>query len=234
MIKAILFDLGQTLVDSADGFRAAEKEAQVKIFSDIAVTSWEEFLSKYRELRKNFHKKSNFSRTAMWKALYEHYYQETDMKLLKKLEDEYWKKVKAETRLFPETYQVLKALSPNYQLALITNAQGENTWEKHRLRKFPKLEMLFKVIIVAGEFGIPPKPDPVPFLKCLERLDIDYSEAVYVGDDWRIDICGARNVGIQPIWIQHESVGRSWPAEETSVPIITTLNPLLNFESILP
>jgi FMN phosphatase YigB (HAD superfamily) len=29
MIKAILFDFGQTLVDSSNGFRAAEKEAQV-------------------------------------------------------------------------------------------------------------------------------------------------------------------------------------------------------------
>ena len=28
MIKAILFDWGQTLVDSAQGFRAAEKQAQ--------------------------------------------------------------------------------------------------------------------------------------------------------------------------------------------------------------
>ena len=32
MIKAILFDFGQTLVDSADGFRAAETIAKEKIF----------------------------------------------------------------------------------------------------------------------------------------------------------------------------------------------------------
>jgi len=32
MIKAILFDFGQTLVDSTKSFREAEKEAQVKIF----------------------------------------------------------------------------------------------------------------------------------------------------------------------------------------------------------
>jgi phosphoglycolate phosphatase-like HAD superfamily hydrolase len=28
MIKAVIFDFGQTLVDSAGGFRKAEKEAQ--------------------------------------------------------------------------------------------------------------------------------------------------------------------------------------------------------------
>ena len=30
MIKAIIFDFGQTLVDSADGFRSAEKIAKEK------------------------------------------------------------------------------------------------------------------------------------------------------------------------------------------------------------
>ena len=36
MIKAILFDFGQTLVDSADAFRAAEKEAKDRLFAQIS------------------------------------------------------------------------------------------------------------------------------------------------------------------------------------------------------
>ena len=32
MIKAVIFDFGQTLVNSADGFRTAEKQAQDKLF----------------------------------------------------------------------------------------------------------------------------------------------------------------------------------------------------------
>lgn len=233
MIKAILFDLGQTLVDSADGFRAAEKQAQKRIFSDFGCTQWEDFISEYRRLRTTFHDRSDFSRRAIWQALYERYGQEPDMRLLEKWEDGYWETVKAETTLFPETERVLEGLASEYPVALVTNTQGQKTSGKHRLSQFPELERFFKVIIVAGESGVPPKPDPVPFLLCLERLGIQHSEAVYVGDDWRIDICGARNVGIQPIWIQHQSVHRSWPAVETSAPIITSLDPLLSLESIL-
>ncbi len=44
MIKAVLFDFGQTLVDSAHGFRTAEKEAQTRIFSDVSLTAWKNFL----------------------------------------------------------------------------------------------------------------------------------------------------------------------------------------------
>ena len=47
MIKALLFDFGQTLVDSADAFRAAEKEAQGRLFAEMSPDtkglSWEEF-----------------------------------------------------------------------------------------------------------------------------------------------------------------------------------------------
>lgn len=233
MIKAILFDFGQTLVDSADGFRAAERESQIKLFSDLAITSWEEFLSNYRRIRKRFHAKSNFSRKSIWHEVYTHYGQKPHLKLIEKWEDDYWEKVRSETKPFPETEQVLKNLSSKYRLAMITNTQGQKISRKHRINEYPEIERFFDLIIVAGESGVPPKPDPAPFLLCLERLGIGHSEAVYVGDDWRIDICGARNVGIQPIWIQHHSVHRSWPAVETSVPIITSLDTLLSLKSIL-
>jgi len=233
MIKAILFDFGQTLVDSADGFRAAERESQIKLFSDLAITSWEEFLSNYRRIRKEFHAKSNFSRKSIWREVYTYYGQNPHLKLIEKCEDDYWEKVKSETKPFPETERVLKDLSSKYRLAMITNTQGQKISMKHRINKHPEMERFFDPIIVAGEYGVPPKPDPAPFLLCLQRLGIGNSEAVYVGDDWRIDICGARNVGIQPIWIQHRSVRRSWPAVETSVPIITSLDTLLSLKGIL-
>ncbi len=232
MIKAVFFDFGQTLVDSADGFRAAEKEAEVGIFRDIGLTSWDEFLSNYRRIRKDLHERSNFSRKAIWREVYQHYRREPDLQRLGKWEDDYWETVKARTALFPETKRVLKDLAPKYQLALITNTQEQRPSGKHRLSQFPELEKFFKVIIVAGESGVPPKPDRTSFLFCLERLGVAPREAIYVGDDWRIDICGARDVGIQPIWLQHHSVRRTWPIGEASVPVINSLDQLLDLENI--
>ena len=61
--KAILFDFGQTLVNSADGFKAAEKEAKEKLHTDLdpEKVSWDTFLGEYRKIRKAFHQASNFS-----------------------------------------------------------------------------------------------------------------------------------------------------------------------------
>jgi HAD superfamily hydrolase (TIGR01549 family) len=233
MIKAIFFDFGQTLVDSANGFRTAEKEAQTRIFSDISLTSWENFLSNYRRIRKEFHGQSMFSRQSLWEEVYFYYCLVPDLTRLETWEYEYWETVKARTALFPESERVLENLDSRYMLALITNTQGQKTGKTHRMSQFSNLKRFFKVIIVAGEAGVHPKPDPEPFRLCLERLNIVPNEAVYVGDDWRIDICGAKDVGIQPIWLQHYSVNRNWPVVETSVPIIKSLDQLLDLDDVL-
>jgi len=232
MIKAIIFDFGQTLVDSAEAFRAAEKQAEKRLFDSLALTSWREFLENYRKIRKQFHEKTNFSRKALWQEVYRHYCRQCNEELLESWEHEYWEKVKAGTTPFPETEQVLKILASKYQLALITNTQGQESSDKHRIAQLPQLEGFFDTIIIAGESGIPAKPDPAPFLLCLKRLGVSADEAVYVGDDWYIDICGAMNASIQPVWLKHHLVRRNQPDVETLVPIISSLDRLLDLDGI--
>ena len=64
-IQAVIFDFGQTLVDSADGFRRAEKEAQERLFAGLALSLREPFLENYRRIRSPFHGRSDLSRRAM-------------------------------------------------------------------------------------------------------------------------------------------------------------------------
>ena len=234
MIRAIVFDFGQTLVDSSEGFRAAEKEAQGKAFAALGLSDREEFLSVYREIRSAFHARSRFSRKAILEELFRHYGQEPDPPLLEGWETDYWRRVQAMTRVFPEAEGVLrKLLEKAYRLALITNAQGQREEGQHRLGNYPELERLFEVVVVAGEGGIPPKPDPAPFLLCLEMLMLAPKEAVYVGDDWQIDVRGAGAVGMQPLWLKHRLVQRNWPAVETAAPVIDSLDALLDIEKLL-
>ncbi len=233
MIKAVIFDFGQTLVDSAEGFRSAEKQVEKKIFKDLALTSWQEFLEIYRKIRKQFHEKSNFSRKALWQEAYWYYCRQCDEELLEKWEHQYWEKVKAGTRLFPETENVLDKLSSEYGIALITNTEGRQETDKHRITLFPQLERFFDVVIASGQSSVPAKPDPAPFVLCLKRMGVSADEAIYVGDDWRIDICGARDAGLQPIWLKHHLVKRTWPDVKETVPIITSLDQLLDLESVI-
>ena len=232
-IKAIIFDFGQTLVDAANGFREAEKLAQKKLFADPGLSRQEDFLTTYRRIRKELHDRSNFSRKSLWQAVYHFYGLKPDIRHLETWETAYWEAVKVNSALFPETVNVLKSLSSKYQLGMITNTQGQQRSGTHRISQYPELETYFKVIIIAGENSIPPKPDPEPFRLCLEGLNLKPSEAVYVGDDYRIDVCGAKDAGLHAVWIKHHCVGRSWPDVQTSTPIISHLDELLDIEGMV-
>ena len=232
MIKAVIFDFGQTLVNSADGFRTAEKQAQDKLFKILGLTIREDFMKIYRRLRKEFHGRSDFSRYSLWREVLYYYCLAPEAGQLERWETEYWETVKTCTTLFPEAEEVLEYLNAHYKVALITNTQGQKTEGTHRISLFPELERFFEVIVVAGEDGIPPKPHPEPFCRCLAKLKITAGQAVYVGDDYRIDICGARDSGLHPVWLKHHSVQRNWPKVQTTVPVITSLKPLLDLDDI--
>jgi len=134
------------------------------------------------------------------------------------------------TKPFPETIRVLEKLAEKYRLGIITNTQGQKNTGAHRIALFPDIEKFFETIIIAGESGLPPKPDPQPFALCLEKMKIkNPSEAIYVGDDFEKDIHGAAAAGLLPVWIKHSLVKRSWPEPEicTDVKVITGLDGLL-------
>jgi len=230
MIKAVIFDFGQTLVDSSTGFRKAEKQAQRAIFKDLGLASWEDFIDPYREVRTRFKGMSNFSRIAMWKEVYTFHGHNYDEKILKKWENAYWDEVKNGTKLFPEVLSVLESLAPKYELAVITNTEGQTDQDEHRINRFPRLLKYFKTILIAGESGIPPKPDPKPFQICLDNLGLGKEQVVFVGDDWHIDIQGANNFGVSAIWLKHHSVPRKWPKVSTAVPVIASLEELTELD----
>lgn len=236
MIKAILFDFGQTLVDSADGFRLAEKTAKEKIFSDLYPHAdedqWKVFLTEYRQIRKAFHARSDFSRFDIWQAVYDRFDCRIDPEKLVQREIAYWERVKSRTTPFPEAISVLEKLANRFRLGIITNTQGQKTSGTHRITLFPDIEKFFEVILVAGESELPAKPDPKPFTRCLEKMNLKPREALYVGDDFQKDILGAGFVGIHPVWLKHALVKRSWadPEDHTGFRTITDLNQLLEID----
>ena len=227
MIKAILFDFGQTLVDSSDGFRQAEKDAQAVIFQDLAITGHDAFKHHYRRIRSEFHERSELSRVKIWQEVFQHFGQESCVDELRQWEKIYWQTVQSKTWVFPEAPPVLIALADQYgPLGLVTNTQGQSDAGTHRVTAYPELAALFAVTVVAGENGVPTKPNAKPFTACLEQLGVAAEEAVYVGDDWRIDVCGARDAGLYPVWLKQDTVKRNYPKVDEDAPVITSLNEL--------
>ncbi|MBW2624283.1 MAG: HAD family hydrolase [Deltaproteobacteria bacterium] len=62
------------------------------------------------------------------------------------------------------------------------------------------LERFFDAITVAGEIGVG-KPDPKIFRASLEKLGVDPESSVMVGNSLKRDMAGARRAGIKGIWV---------------------------------
>lgn len=62
------------------------------------------------------------------------------------------------------------------------------------------LEPYIDFVVTAGEVGVD-KPEPPIFLAALQQASVNASEAVHVGDQPKLDVTGARGVGITGILI---------------------------------
>ncbi|HOX38178.1 MAG TPA: HAD family hydrolase [Candidatus Brocadiia bacterium] len=98
--------------------------------------------------------------------------------------------------VFPGVEETLEDLERDHALGLITNGHFRNqrmTLDSLGLTRF------FTHIIVSGDEGIH-KPDKRIFLRALEKAGVTAQETIYVGDTPKMDIPGARQVGITVVW----------------------------------
>ncbi len=113
-----------------------------------------------------------------------------------------------------------------YKLGLITN--GPIGMQNAKIDMLgAEFRNIFDVIVVTGELGVH-KPDPQPFNKALELLNLKADECVYVGDHPRNDIEGSRNVGMHTIWYEGFA---DW--EDIYAPADVTIKGLKELRNIL-
>ncbi len=99
--------------------------------------------------------------------------------------------------LFDDVLSTLKTLKERkFILGLLTNLDKDMNPICRELGLEPYLDF----VVTSGEVGAD-KPEAPIFLAALQRAGVNASEAVHVGDQYKLDIIGARGVGIAPILI---------------------------------
>ncbi len=199
MIKAIVFDLDNTLVD----FMAMKKQAvdaAIRAMIDAGLQlTFEEARQKidhiYRERGIEFQK--------VFDTLLYDETNKLDYKVLAAGIVAYRRAREAALVPYPHVFMTLvQLIKRSIKLAVVSDAPSREAWLR---LTYLNLHHLFDVVLTyedTGEY----KPSPVPFRKALERLGTDASEALMVGDWAERDMVGAAKVGMKTVFARYGDI----------------------------
>lgn len=200
MIKNILFDLDDTLLD----FKMAERVALTKALNELGISVDDYIVSQYS--------KYNISQ---WKRLElgEITREQVKVNRFKLLFDELKLDLSPEraTALYEDNLcighyfmdgapEILEELSVNYNLYLVSN--GAKRVQDSRLAS-AGISEYFKGIFISEIVGYE-KPNREFFDYCFSRIqDFKREETIIIGDSLSSDIKGGINAGIKTVWFNH-------------------------------
>lgn len=220
-IKAVIFDLDDTLLDWSKGSmnwrdfqhaRAAGLHAYLQSMgyrlpplADLGQTLLQSIQTIWDEANKNW--AAARLEEALRRTLFVYGIDISQLDPLPLLHAYNWTPIPGVTP-FPDAHAVLTELRRRgYLLGLITNSFTPMWMRDIELRAYDLLEF-FPVRITSGDTGYM-KPHPAIFHRALALLDVTAEQAIYVGDRPAHDIAGANNVGMTSILIRPPHLDRA-------------------------
>ena len=226
MIKAVLFDLDDTLFDHRGCAREALAAVQAS-HGGLREMPFDALEQAHAGLLEELHAEVMLGRLPLESARVERF-----RRLLAAAgaspEPDF---AAAAAALYRDTYRtarrgtpgaaaLLAAVAEHARIAVVSNNLLEEQQDKLRTCG---LDRFVHVLVVSEEAGVA-KPDPQIFRVALDRLKVRAGEAVMVGDSWKADVAGARAAGIRAIWFN--PLGVPAPAGEPAAAELRSLNPV--------
>jgi len=197
MIKAVFFDIDDTLYDTS-GFAKLARKAALNVMIDAGLPlTTDEAYRLLREIIAEYG--SNYDKH--FNVLTKRVFGEEKPLLIALGMITYHNVKFALLRLFPQTIETLIYLkTQGYNLGVISNGITIKQWEKLiRL----DLHHFFDHVITSEEAGVE-KPDKQIFEVALEKMGSTAEESVMIGNKFSEDIMGALNIGISAILVNSQ------------------------------
>jgi putative hydrolase of the HAD superfamily len=207
-VRAVLFDLGNTLVAYYDGaeFPQVLRECLQQC---AAVLGWPEDAARDDALFARAMALNAESPDCAVRPLDRRLSElfgldgSVDASTLPRLCDAFLKPIFQRARLDPEAIPVLQSLRErDIKVGIVSNSpwgSSASLW-RQELTRHGLLERV-DAAVFCGDVGWR-KPNPAPFNRALELLQVAPQDALFVGDDVRWDLVGAQNAGLRPVLLR--------------------------------
>jgi len=206
-IKAILFDLDNTLLDRTRTFERFTNGFIDTYFSHLDETR--EIFDRIIELDQDGYKDKEELFAVLLEELPWNVRPEQS-ELLAFYKREYVN----HALLMEQAREVVEELRKKYRLGLITN--GKTAIQHGKIDRLGIRE-IFDVILVSEEAGVK-KPNRAIFEMATAKLRLNPEQCIYIGDHPVNDIEGATNAGMRTIWFQ---VNQPWRDHIAAAPLHT-------------
>ncbi len=235
-LRAIIFDLGGTLIDWPDWDDDIARRWALSydyLASGVAAEHLPDCDSYVRAMRdaENYHwqqvsaRQVSITPDALIREGFRRLGWLPDEKAVMAALDGYAQAVIGWATIFPDTVEALLALRRRgLHLGLLSNTWWAGAWHDADLAAHGLTSLLDAVVYTSD---LPhSKPHPSVFLTVTSRLQVDPPQCVMVGDRMVDDISGALNVGMRAVW---RKTDYPWPKPEHIRPtaVITQLIELL-------
>lgn len=209
MIKAIVFDLDHTLFDRYESLRLVVPRFK-EGFSIAEGISDEYIYERICWADKNFVHKG-------WQGIHAHLC-ECGIFSEEPTYEEYCRYVvsllKRMAVPYPFTNDVLSEIrAQGFKMGIITN--GENDTQNNKIDVLG-IRDYFDSIVISGDTPYS-KPDEGIFRLMADKLRVDVTEMMYVGDHPKFDVDGSRNAGCTPVWVRTTG---TWIFPEIEKPLL--------------
>ena len=119
-----------------------------------------------------------------------------DEELAQSFSDAFFALIPTKRKLMPHAVEVLRYLSPNYNLYILSNGFKELQEQKMRSAG---IDGYFKKIVLSDDIGVL-KPGPAIFHFALSTTQSQLGQSLMIGDSWDSDVAGARRVGMHQVF----------------------------------
>lgn len=201
-VRAVLFDLDDTLIDHSYATIAATRAA-IALEPALAAAPFDQVVAQSQALLDRLHPQVVAGQLMFDQARIQRYLQllrvfGCSSDNAEQLAAAHVHAYRTAERAVPGAKALLDCLDERgIALAIVSNnTRAEQEAKLRRLKFFDH----FAAIIVSGDHGVA-KPDPALFAIALRNLGVAAEDSVHVGDSWEFDVCGAAAAGIRPIWL---------------------------------